>query len=102
MSEKAGDVPLIYRLGLVEAKHTGLIVHSGNVGDQKVYVSRRLLNGGFANKKMRVDMIERGLELLQKRHPGDEQGIHVRYLDVYEVWVVRTEDGITYLKNSDL
>ena len=101
-TENEDDVPLIYRLGLPEAERAGLIVRTGTAGDVNVYVSRRLMDEGTYSLKMRRDMIDRGFRLLSRPYPDDLDQLHVRYIDVYEVWVIRIDEGITFLKGDDL
>lgn len=90
------EAPLIYRMGLPAAERAGLILSTGTVGDIKVYVSRRLLETGFAEKKIRVDMIRRGLEMLNRPDPADDSYLQIRYVDVYDAWAIRTSEGIAY------
>jgi hypothetical protein len=63
--------PVISRYTAEEAERDGIFVHVGNVGSEKVYITANLFSEGYMDENRRIELVNRGLDLLRKPDPED-------------------------------
>jgi len=93
--------PLIFKYTAEDAVRDGIFVHVGNVGREKVYFTSNLFAEGYEDLQKRTELVNQGLELLRKPDREDTDYMHLRVIEKGKIWVVRTREGITYMKPED-
>lgn len=99
--ENEEEWPVIYKYTAEDAVNDGVFVHIGNVNNEKVYFTRNLFEQGYENEKKRLDLVQRGLQMLSQSDPEDTDYMHLRVIERGRIWVVRNGEGITYMLPSD-
>ena len=95
------DWPIIYKYTSEDAVRDGVFVYVGDVGKQKVYFTSNLFAEGYEDLQKRTELVHRGLELLRKPDHEDTDYMHLRVVEKEKIWVVRTGEGITYMRPED-
>lgn len=105
MPKKNGDDfwgPVIYKYTAKDAVEDGIFIEVGSVGDEPVYFTSNLFEwGGYQDRDKRIALVKKGLELLQEPDPEDTEYMKLRVIKKGEIWVVRTGEGITFMKPED-
>lgn len=77
------------------------MVHTGNIGHHQVYFTRTLWDQGYDDLERRVELVNRGLDLLRKPDPEDTQYMKLRVIENDQLWVIAEPGKITYLTPHD-
>jgi len=77
------------------------LVHTGNIGHHQVYFTRTLWDQGYDDLERRVELVNRGLDLLRKPDPEDTQYMKLRVIENDQLWVIAEPGKITYLTPHD-
>jgi hypothetical protein len=99
--EKDDEWPLIYKYTAEDAVADGVFVYVGDVGKEKVYFTSNLFADGYEEIDRRTGLVKRGLEMLSRPDSEDSDYMHLRVIEKDRIWVVRTGEGITYMKPED-
>jgi hypothetical protein len=101
--ENNGDEewPIIFKYTAEDAERDGLFIYVGNVGSEKVYFTSNLFADGYEDLEIRTRLVNYGLELLRQHDPEDMPYMHLRVIEKDKIWVVRTGEGITYMRPED-
>jgi len=94
--------PLIYKYTARDAVEDGIFVEVGSVGKNPVYFTTSLFESGeYQDNEKRVNLVKRGLEMLNKKDPEDSDYMRLRVIEKGEIWVVYNAEGITFMKPED-
>jgi hypothetical protein len=93
--------PIISKYTAEDAERDGVFVYVGDAAGEKVYFTSTLFSDGYEDFQKRVDMVNRGLGLLSQRDLEDTPYMQLRVIEKDKIWVVRTGEGITYMRPSD-
>jgi hypothetical protein len=94
--------PVISKYTARDAVEDGIFVEVGSIGREPVYFTSNLFeSGGYKDRGKRVDLVNRGLELLKKYDPEDSDHMRLRVIEKDEIWVVYNGEGITFMKPED-
>jgi hypothetical protein len=100
-SEEDEEWPIISKYTAEDAVRDGVFIHVGDISKQKVYLTSNLFAEGYEDQKKRTDLVNRGLQLLRRPDREDTEYMHVRVIEKDKIWVVRTGEGITYMRPED-
>lgn len=84
-----------------QAVEDGVLIPVGTVGPHQVYFTAALFAEGHEDKQKRVDLVNRGLELLRQPDPEDTRYMKLRVIEKDKVWVIAEPGKLTYLKPED-
>ena len=84
-----------------EAVSDGVLVPVGRCGQTKVVFTANLFHDGYKVKEARVNLIERGLKMLNEPDAEDSDYMKLRVIDKGKIWVILDGNGITFMKPSD-
>ncbi len=94
--------PVISKYTARDAAEDGVFVEVGSVGKEPVYFTTNLFeSGGYEDQVKRVNLVNKGLELLRKHDPEDTDYMMLRVIEKGEIWVVYNGEGITFMKPED-
>jgi type I site-specific restriction endonuclease len=94
--------PVISKYTAKDAVEDGIFVEVGSVGKNPVYFTTNLFeSGGYQDYEKRVNLVKRGLDMLNKEDPEDSDYMRLRVIEKDEIWVVYNGEGITFMKPED-
>lgn len=93
--------PVIYSYTTEQAVEDGVLVHAGSVGQHQVYFTRTLWDAGYSDLQERIDLVNRGIELLRQPDPEDSKYMKLRVIEKDKLWVIAEPGKLTYLKPDD-
>jgi hypothetical protein len=93
--------PVISKYTAEDAVRGGLFVPVGRVGKEKLYITSNLFAEGYEDEQKRIDLVNRGLELLRQPDPEDTDHMWLRVIEKNRIWVVRNGEGYTFIKPED-
>lgn len=94
--------PVISKYTAKDAVEDGIFVEVGSVGKNPVYFTSNLFeSGGYKDNSKRIDLVKRGLEMLNEYDPEDSDYMRLRVIEKDEIWVVYNGEGVTFMKPED-
>ena len=69
--------------------------------EEPVYFTRALWEDGYEDQRKRIDLVTKGLLLLQQPEEEDTPYMRLRVIEHDEIWAIAEPDKITYMKPSD-
>ena len=90
--------PVISKYTAEDAVRDGVFVHVGCVGKEKIYFTANLFAEGYKDEQKRIDLVNRGLELLRMPDAEDTGYMWLRVIEKNGIWVVRNGEGYTFMK----
>jgi hypothetical protein len=94
--------PVISEYTAKDAVEDGIFVEVGSMGKHPVYFTTNLFESGeYQDYEKRVNLVKRGLEMLNKEDPEDSDYMRLRVIEKDEIWVVYNGEGITFMKPED-
>jgi len=93
--------PIISKYTAEDAVHDGVFLHVGNVSQEKVYITSNLFSEGYEDDNRRIELVNKGLEMLRKPDPEDTDYMWLRVIEKDRIWVVRNGEGYTFMKPED-
>jgi len=93
--------PIISSYTTEQAVEDGVLIHTGNVGPHQVYFTHSLWEEGYSDLARRIELVNRGLDLLRQRDPEDSPYMKLRVIEQDKIWVIAERGKLTYLKPED-
>ncbi|MCJ7816609.1 MAG: hypothetical protein MUP55_02015 [Candidatus Aenigmarchaeota archaeon] len=94
--------PVISKYTARDAVEDGIFVEVGSVGEEPVYFTNNLFeSGGYEDRDKRINLVNKGLDLLKKNDSEDTDYMRLRVIEKGEIWVVYNGEGITFMKPDD-
>lgn len=85
-----------------QAVEDGVLVCTGNWGDEKVYFTSALFAQGYKDQMKRLMLVELGLKLLRRPDPEDTPEMRLRVIEEGKIWVIwNLGYGLTFLRPDD-
>jgi hypothetical protein len=85
-----------------DAVEDGIFIEVGCIGKEPVYFTTNLFeSGGYEDQNKRVNLVNKGLDLLKKQESEDSDYMRLRVVEEDEIWVVYNGEGITFMKPED-
>jgi len=92
---------VIYSYTKEQAIEDGVLVSVGTVGTQSVVFTSNLFADGYEDKQKRIELVNRGLEMLKQPDPEDTDYMKLRVIEKDKIWVILDGSGITFLRPED-
>jgi hypothetical protein len=93
---------LIYEYTREQAVSDGILVPVGRVGNQSVVFTSNLFADGYQDEQKRIELVNRGLEMLRQPDPEDSEYMKLRVIEKGKIWVIwHAGEGFTYMKPED-
>lgn len=85
-----------------EAIEDGVLVYVGNIGNQRVVLTRTLFDQGYDDGPKRKALVEKGMELLCREDLEDSPDMRLRVIEKGKIWVIwNVGEGFTFLTPED-
>lgn len=69
---------------------------------RRVVFTRNLMESGeYENGLNRIQLIERGMQLLRKSNPEDTDYMKLRVIEKDKIWVIADGNGLTFMRPED-
>jgi hypothetical protein len=93
--------PVISQYTTEQAVEDGVLVHAGDLGNDKVYFTRNLFDDGYEDLMKRANLVARGLHLLRQPDKEDSPYMKLRVIEKDNIWVIYDAQGFTFMKPED-
>ena len=84
-----------------QAIEDGILTIVGTVGKIPVIFTTNLFYDGYEDKEKRLNLIKRGIDLLNKPDAEDDENMKLRVIEKDKIWVILNAEGITFMKPED-
>jgi hypothetical protein len=86
-----------------QAIEDGILVRVGRLtsGQRVVFTTNLFETGGYDDPAKRIQLIERGIILLQQPDPEDTDYMKLRVIEKDRIWVIADGNGLTFMRPED-
>ena len=93
--------PVIFSYTTEQAVEDGILIHTGSVGEHRIYFTRTLWDEGYEDLQKRIDLVNQGIDLLRQPDPEDTRYMKLRVIEKDKIWVIAEFGKLTYLTPED-